>query len=137
MSECTLLLQKQGKPYPRTCPTCGITGPCHYQTQIMPAEPPTKTFSVNAATVDGFLDHEWHNLMDDCSPTAIAFAQGCVEAARYLGMISDLEAEAWTHRMLRCPARGDTHHGGRVWCAFCGDIDAEGDARKEETPTNA
>lgn len=34
MGECTLLLQKQGKPYPRTCPTCGIAGPCQYKAAV-------------------------------------------------------------------------------------------------------
>jgi hypothetical protein len=29
MSECSLRLRLDGKPYPRTCPKCGISGKCH------------------------------------------------------------------------------------------------------------
>lgn len=32
MSECVLKLQQQGEPYPRTCPTCGLSGKCPYET---------------------------------------------------------------------------------------------------------
>ena len=40
MSECTLQLQRLGKPYPRTCPTCGLSGKCHYETAMTePAAP--------------------------------------------------------------------------------------------------
>lgn len=83
--------------------------------------------SINRATVEGMLDHEWQNRMDDASPTGIAFGQGVVEAARYMGLISNAEAEAWTARMTRCPGAEDAHYGGRVWCSFCGDINEEGD----------
>ena len=37
-TDCTRIMREQGKPYPRTCPRCGL-GPCAYSPMITVAEP--------------------------------------------------------------------------------------------------
>jgi hypothetical protein len=85
--------------------------------------------AVNSATVDGMLDHHWRNLQDDNSEAANAFARGVIEATRYLGLITDVEAEGWVARMNHCPDLEDGH-AGRAWCAFCGSIATDGQPRE-------
>lgn len=77
--------------------------------------------TIHPGTIEGMLDHYWRNLQDDCSPKAVAFAHGVIEATKYLGLISDVEAEGWNRRLERCPDAEDGH-GGRSWCAYCGTV---------------
>ena len=37
---CQQMLKSAGLPYPRTCRTCGLFGPCRYKFPTIPSEPP-------------------------------------------------------------------------------------------------
>lgn len=84
---------------------------------------------MNKAIIDGMLDHHWRNLQDDNSEASHRFAEGVIEAARYLGLISDVEAEGWANRLKFCPDLEDGH-AGRAWCAYCGNIATDGYPRE-------
>lgn len=36
MAECNITLQREQKPYPRTCAECGLFGSCRYFTKAIP-----------------------------------------------------------------------------------------------------
>jgi len=80
---------------------------------------------------DGVLRAQWLNLRDNASPEKLTFADGVVFALYQVGAISEAEAEGWRARFERCP--GHEGEGGRVWCAFCGDMTPLCDWKDEET----
>lgn len=64
-------------------------------------------------------------LRDDAGEKAMAWALGAVEGAHIGGALTDDERELWRRRMGECPGHDD--EGGRVWCAFCGDLPVRGE----------
>jgi hypothetical protein len=70
---------------------------------------------------DEFLNGLWDSMRDDCSVRAQAQAAGALVALQAVGLLSLLELEAWAIRFQHCPGHGA--EGGRVWCAYCGDLE--------------
>lgn len=72
-------------------------------------------------TVNEFLNKFWRTMRDDNSNEAKAQAAGAIAALKATGQLNALEAEAWATRMEHCPGHDD--EGGRVWCAYCGNLE--------------
>lgn len=73
--------------------------------------------------VDDYLNAVWRALRDDASPDVEAASVGALLAFHMVGLLNELECEAWQARMKKCPGHDD--EGGRVWCAYCGNLNAE------------
>lgn len=81
---------------------------------------PGSTYSLTAERVDAHLRDVWRGLRDDAGPRAMAGALGAISTLRALGLLSADQAELWETRLDRCP--GHEGEGGRVWCAYCGEL---------------
>ena len=69
------------------------------------------------------LQDMWRNLRNDFSERARGFVLGAITALYLADVISDEQRELWTLRIDDCPGHGD--EGGRVWCAYCGNLDLD------------
>lgn len=65
----------------------------------------------------------WRALRDDCGTLPVAFAPGALLFAVMTDAITEEQRELWTRRFSTCPGHDD--EGGRVWCAYCGDMPTE------------
>lgn len=70
-----------------------------------------------------WLDETWRELRNGAGPARMAYFGGAVDVLKDLGILSKIEQEGWIARRGTCPGHDD--EGGRVWCAYCGDIPAE------------
>lgn len=71
-------------------------------------------------TGDEFLYMVWREMRNDRSNVAVQRAMGAIAALQVVGILTVIEAEAWTTRFSRCPGHDD--EGGRSWCAYCGNL---------------
>ena len=78
------------------------------------------TLSVTNEAIDDYLREAYKDLRDDGSPKSMARVYGAIHALRELRLLSTDQAELWELRLDRCP--GHDGEGGRVWCAYCGDM---------------
>lgn len=73
------------------------------------------------------LRDEWRALRDDARYYDCAAA--CVRFAYRAGLLNVQQEELWLRRLTTCPGHDD--EGGRVWCAYCGNLPKEaGDTAK-------
>lgn len=74
--------------------------------------------------VDDLLREVWRRLQDTiANAEGMAGAVGYLFACWQLGLVNDLEHEAWRERFKRCPDGGEgACHSPRAWCNYCGDI---------------
>lgn len=71
---------------------------------------------------NSFLEIIWRDARNDASPIRQTYFAGAIEALKMCGMLNQLEAEGWIARFRTCPGHDD--EGGRVWCAYCGNLNA-------------
>ncbi len=50
------------------------------------------------------------------------YAHGALDTLRYLGQIDEEQHRLWGLALKTCPGHRD---GGRVWCAYCGNLPSE------------
>lgn len=84
---------------------------------------------IKAGQVKEILTAYWKSLRDGMGRegATLKHALAFVEAYKEAGLISNEEADAFSLRMqYRCPGHDD--EGGRVWCAYCGNIKPENPA---------
>lgn len=65
----------------------------------------------------------WLGMRNDASVRADNRAQAVIDAFKIVGLITPDEAKLWTHSIQTCPGHED--EGGRVWCAYCGNMAAD------------
>ena len=70
-------------------------------------------------TADDVLRQLWFKMMNDASETAMGRTFAVIDAFKRLGLFDADKAELWRLRIRDCPGG---HSGGRVWCAYCGDL---------------
>lgn len=70
--------------------------------------------------VEHVLGQRWRAIRDDAGLAAPA--ELCIDFAYDVGLLTDQERELWTLRIATCPGHDD--EGGRVWCSYCGDMQA-------------
>lgn len=63
-----------------------------------------------------------HFGMCDDFPRGRAYADGALDAMLRLGLITQEQHGLWDLALKSCPGHRD---GGRVWCAYCGDLPDE------------
>lgn len=73
-----------------------------------------------AAVADQWFQQRWRDLRDDYSPNRVNRVLEALELAKAVGIVSDERAELWRLRLGTCPGHDD--EGGRVWCAYCGNV---------------
>lgn len=79
--------------------------------------------------VDSIIRELWRSLRDglenDKDPRHYVgfYVSGYLDALHSVGLLSDDQRELWKYRMTGCPGHDD--EGGRSWCAYCGEMDAE------------
>lgn len=71
-----------------------------------------------------FLNDLWMDMMDDY-PKNRERLMGALLLAVDLGLISTMEQEMWALAVNVCPDK--YHIGGRVWCAYCGEVEPDYD----------
>lgn len=69
------------------------------------------------------LEALWRQLRNDCGVVSVAFAHGALLFAALSGAITEEQRELWLRRFQTCPGHDD--EGGRVWCAYCGNMPTE------------
>lgn len=69
------------------------------------------------------LKEMWLKMRDDASPTSMANAKAVILFAWHTFLLNGDEMELWTLRVATCP--GHEGEGGRVWCAYCGNMPTE------------
>lgn len=62
----------------------------------------------------------WRDLRDDASPMQLGCAGRVALFAYQAGLLTHEQLELWLRRFKECPGHDD--EGGRVWCAYCGDL---------------
>ena len=80
-------------------------------------------------TADELLRELWLNLRDGADEGSKSYVRGAIETARCLGALTDEQAELWRRRINTCPGHDD--EGGRLWCAYCGDMPNDDDETEE------
>lgn len=65
---------------------------------------------------DHWLHGTWRELRNGAGPARQAYLAGAVDVLRSLGLLNEVEQEAWIARGKRCPGHDD--EGGRDWCAY-------------------
>ena len=73
---------------------------------------------------DQTLQLHWFGLCDSSSPKDKAFVLGMIYMAEETNIFNKEKAELWERRIATCPGH---EGGGRVWCAYCGDIKPDED----------
>jgi len=69
--------------------------------------------------INDYLHSLWEDMMDDRRELPKRF-YSILHALEHLDLINSEHRELWLYRIQKCP---DTDHiGGRLWCAYCGDI---------------
>lgn len=69
--------------------------------------------------IDTYLQSLWEAMQDSYPDNALMF-KGALNMALFIGLITQEKHELWNLRIKNCP--NPDHIGGRVWCAYCGDI---------------
>ena len=70
--------------------------------------------------IDAYLQDLWEDMMEAYNENLLKFL-GAVNMAWQIGLITKEKHELWLLRIKNCP---DTDHcGGRIWCAYCGNIE--------------
>lgn len=82
-----------------------------------------KEVTVTVEYANGLLMGRWGGLRDSATTTDLLKADEYLFAFWQLGIVDDLDVDGWKARFRRCP--GHINEGGRVWCAYCGDIDPQ------------
>jgi hypothetical protein len=80
---------------------------------------------------DRYLTDCWKELRNDGSDHALAIFKAKVDALAATGLLCEAEQELWMRRSASCPGHDD--EGGRVWCAYCGNLTQESNASTEPT----
>jgi|GEM_PF-4155541 len=80
---------------------------------------PEHTYEETEKAIDKYLQELWEEMMND-HPSNILRFEGAINLAYGLGAISIEKYELWNLRVEKCP--DPDHVGGRVWCAYCGDV---------------
>ena len=76
-----------------------------------------------APPYDDLLNEQWKYLQDTRGDAeAHASARGYVFAFYQLGLLNDLEHEAWRARFETCPDGESECHAPMSWCNYCGDV---------------
>ena len=75
---------------------------------------------MSTVTAEQLLRQRWHAMKDGAGPEQMARTLGMIEMALVLGGLTPEQAELWERRIGTCP--GHAGDGGRVWCAYCGDL---------------
>lgn len=76
------------------------------------------------SSVDAYLRRRWKALRDNAnSVTTVAHLRAGIDALLGAGALTADQAELWCFRIQTCPGHDD--EGGRVWCAFCGNLPSE------------
>lgn len=70
------------------------------------------------AETAALLHERWKEMLDDAGLQGQGHTAGLLRGLLFTGAITADDAELWQTRFKRCPG----HVGGRVWCAYCGDI---------------
>jgi hypothetical protein len=78
-----------------------------------------RCLSVNPRAWDA-LRNLWYQLRDNASPVQMRSAGAVVLFAYHAGLLTSEQADLWWRRIQTCPGHDD--EGGRVWCAYCGDL---------------
>ena len=84
-----------------------------------PRPDPPKAQQARAGMTADNIMRECHFGICDDYPNGRAYAHGAADALLSAGLLSKNEHRLWGLALERCPGhRG----GGRVWCAYCGDL---------------
>ena len=83
-----------------------------------------------AKEVESILDSAWKGLRDGCSDKDKMWVIGHIEAFHAIKVLTEQEYKRWIFAVEHCPGHDD--EGGRVWCAYCGNIPQE--KTDERTP---
>jgi hypothetical protein len=75
------------------------------------------------------LDDLWKDLRNDCSLAKIKAVVTVIHAFHQTAFINTMEMELWERRITTCPGHED--EGGRVWCAYCGNMKVPTDTEDE------
>lgn len=85
--------------------------------------------SIPEETAEALLQGRWLRLRDNANDEAIRLAEEYLFAFWQLGLVDDIGVDGWKARFRRCP--GHTGEGGRVWCAYCGEMPASDPEEQE------
>lgn len=77
-----------------------------------------------------YLVELWKELMNNANNEAMGRVDTVIEAFMAIGVLDADQGTAWKATIRTCPR---DHGGGRNWCAYCGDIDDEGNVKKAST----
>lgn len=72
--------------------------------------------------VNEYLTEIWEDMQDAHRDNNLRF-EGAINMALKAELITLEIYELWSYRIKRCPH--PEHTDGRIWCAYCGDIDQE------------
>ncbi len=70
--------------------------------------------------VEAELRKLWFAMRDNASSTTAGKVMACILFAWRIGCLTSDQRELWQRRITTCPGHDD--EGGRVWCAYCGDM---------------
>ena len=66
------------------------------------------------------LNTWWRGFRDGVLPHDVGRFLGAVAMLKHIGVFTSDHAELWERRIKTCPGHDD--EGGRVWCAYCGEM---------------
>ncbi len=69
------------------------------------------------------LTERWRALRNGYAASSLSCIVAVVDFAFDMGFLTADERELWHRRIQTCPGHDD--EGGRVWCAYCGDLPRE------------
>jgi hypothetical protein len=79
-------------------------------------------------TADEILTRAHRSCMDDAN-WGMHYARGAADALMAAGLISLSHRHIFDLALKTCPE--PSHDGGRVWCAYCGDV-AQPDSERDQ-----